>query len=154
MRHLAAFLSSTLIAFAASALLLAIGWRFDTLDLFAGVGLGLVLGYVGASVLLSPNRRGPRRPSPARYALAGAGMGFVNFLAASAAVLVQPWLQEEMAASLWMKAVMALTGGWFLARAAADPGKVLIIAVSSMLSGLVAGWTYGVVLKRRTARPA
>ena len=153
MRHLTAFLVSTAAAFAASALLLVAGWRFNTLDLFTGAAVGLVLGFVGASILIASGRREHRRPSPARYALGGAVMGFVNFLAASAAVAAQPWLAQGMATSIWNKAVLALTGGWMLARAAADPDRVLVIAVASVASGLVAGLVYSLMLRRRVRSP-
>ena len=150
MRHITAFLVSTAIAFATSAILLLIGWRFDTLDLFTGIAVGLALGFVGASVFLSPGKRVHRRPGPARYALAGGVMGLANFIAASAAVIVHPWLQEQAASSLWMKAIMAATGGWMLAKAAADPERILVIAVASVISGVIAGWAYGATLRRRT----
>lgn len=153
MRHITAFLTSTLIAFAASLLMLFVGWRLDTLDLFAGIALGLALGFVGAAAFLPRGRDRSRRPVPARYALAGGFMGLANFTAAGAAVLVQPWLQEDGASPVWMTTLMTLTGGWMLAKAAADPGRILVVAVASAVSGLIAGWVYGATLRRR-APPA
>ena len=147
MRHLFAFVVSTSIAFATSALLLVVGWRLETLDLFAGVATGLALGFIGASVFLSPGLRAHRRPGPARYALAGGVMGGANFAAAAAAVLLQPWLQTEAATSLWMRGVMLMSGGWMLAKAAADPGRILVIGTASVVSGLIAGWVYGAALR-------
>lgn len=149
MRHVSAAILSTLLSFAVSGMLLFLGWRLDTLDLFAGVAFGLVLGFLGASLFLRPGKRAHRRPGPARYALAGGVMGGVNFLGASAAVLAQPFLRQEMADSFWNKAVMAATGGWMVAHAAADPGRILVIAVASISGGLIAGLAYGMALRRR-----
>ena len=155
MRHVAALAVSLLITFVVSGLLLAVGWRLDNLDAYAGAAAGLVLGFVAATVFLRPGRRRHDRPSPARYALAGAVAALVNLVAAGSAVLAQPYLLARDGSGLWSGLLMVATGGWMVAKAAAEPGRLIVLAVATVASGLIAGFAYGLMLRRpRPARPS
>ena len=141
-----AVLLSGAIAASVTAILVLIGWRWREAELWQGALAGLVLGLLGAALMLRGSRR---RPSPARYAVMGGFMGLLNTAFAIGAVLVAG--AADLADAAVSRAVglgVLVSGGLLIAAALPDPQRVLVVAVASTLSGVVAGLTFGLLARR------